>query len=504
MSKRNLVISLSTSWTNAFAAEFEYAKNQLDAGNEVVVLGCSGGIERCLGKLVDNSSGQCQQCLYRRRVLYSHLNKSKGFTYIELPVAQVKTPLVSMTIDQVVSFEVSGKKFGLAALSTLIFLDRKLPRHGAAPAIALELIRSSISVYEAVSSFIRDAQLFDDALVFNGRFADTYGALTAVRDNNLSYTTYETLGSDKKYVTFYNATPHSLEAQTKRAAQYLENIQSQPALINTGRAFFEQKRRGNHTNDHPYITRDYTPFVLPDKFVGRKIISIFNSSEDEIRYTEYASNYGSLWFENQFDAIKQIVQAYSKDSSCVIVLRIHPNVDTGDPKDLEELLSLYSDNLITIQPTQKISSYSLLDQSHAVISFISTIGVEATYWRVPSISLSPNPYANVGGSKLVTSLHDLINILDSDMAPSNQDSAIAYGAMLMDGIAFKYIEGTYPTYWYGKLNISDVGAFKLESQVFNRLYNIGIRSSIAHFVATLVRPLSVLKKFVISRSKNVR
>ena len=504
MSNRTLVISLSTSWTNAFAAEFEYVKTQIDAGDEVVVLGCSGGIERCLGKLVDSSPGQCQQCMHRRRILYSQLNRTKGITYVELPVAQIQSPLGDLTIEEVASFEISGKKFGLAAMSTLIFADRTLPRTGTAPTIALELLRSSISVYEAISEFVKVSARFDNALVFNGRFADAYGALSAVRDNQMSYTVYETLGPDKRYITFENATPHSLAAQTVRAMRYVENVVCRPDLLNVGRDFFEQKRLGNYTNDHAYITPEYSQFVLPDVYTGRKIISIFNSSEDEIRYTEYAANYESLWFASQFDAIKQIVQSYSGDDDYVIILRVHPNIDTGDPQELEELLSLSSENLIVIPPTQKISSYSIIDQSHVVISFFSTIGVEATYWGVPSISLSPNPYANVGVSRFTKSLRDLRNIIDSDIAPSSQYSAIAYAAMLMDGIAFKFIEGAFPHYRYGKLNLSEIGRYKLESRVFNLIYGIGLRTSIAQSIAMLVRPISAMKQFFISRGKSER
>ena len=490
-----LVVSLSTTWPNQFAIEVEYVHQQLAAGNKVDVLACVGGVERCLAKL-DGNEWHCNACIHRREVVYDRFAAHPNFRMLPMQFSPQQTPECIHTLDDVESFHLDGFRLGLSAMSSGIFKFRDFPLHPLSFELAKAFLRSSITVYSGVSMHLANNLAYGNALVFNGRFADVYGALCAVRRKVRNYTLYESAGAENKYVLYHDGSPHSVVSQTGRVRLQLKRLLSDSSLEASGHEFFTNKRLGNVTNDVAYIKSDFVGFELPAEFKGRKVVSIFNSSEDECNYTEYSAEYRADWYHNQCDGIRQIATALLNHDEFVVVLRVHPNLAGGNPEELRELLSLNVANLVIISPTERISSYSLIDASSSVITFYSTIGVEAAYWGKPSVSLCATPASNIGATHYASSLQDLLRIIINDPIATDRLLCVAFGATLLGGDTTTLTRGTWPVYWMGSLCISNLGNSPLESCWFLKLRRRGLNVKFASMLSKPLRLLTFIKQKV--------
>ena len=147
----------------------------------------------------------------------------------------------------------------------------------------------------------------------------------------------------------------------------------------------------------------------------KKKIAIFNSSEDEFMAI------GGSWeenrlFKNQYEGLT-FISNYAKDHNIIFYLRIHPNLRGTQKSYLEKLLALKSDNFVVIPPESKISTYNLMYNCDAIITFGSSIGVEATYWSKPSILLGNCFYRHLNITYNPTSTKELITLIESDLEP---------------------------------------------------------------------------------------
>ena len=75
-----------------------------------------------------------------------------------------------------------------------------------------------------------------------------------------------------------------------------------------------------------------------------------------------------------------------------IYLRIHPRLQEIINASVTELYRLDSQNFYVIRPESPSSTYTLIDQCDAVLTFGSRAGIEATFWGKPSILVGTAVY----------------------------------------------------------------------------------------------------------------
>ena len=105
-------------------------------------------------------------------------------------------------------------------------------------------------------------------------------------------------------------------------------------------------------------------------------------------------------------------------------------------------------NLEIIEPDSPIGTYNLIDNCDLVITFGSTVGIEAVYQGKPSILMGRALYEDLGGLILPKSHSELINILHNYILtrrlpePSNSQLAfIKYGFFQkIYGYPFEYVK----------------------------------------------------------------
>ena len=75
-------------------------------------------------------------------------------------------------------------------------------------------------------------------------------------------------------------------------------------------------------------------------------------------------------------------------------VRIHPNISCYHAEDLQRQISLFErvGNCKLYLPEDECDSYELASKSDIVISYGSTISLEAAYLGIPSYVAAPTPY----------------------------------------------------------------------------------------------------------------
>ena len=81
----------------------------------------------------------------------------------------------------------------------------------------------------------------------------------------------------------------------------------------------------------------------------------------------------------------------------------------------------------------------MIKKSDKVLTFGSTVGIEAVYWGTPSILAGIAFYKDLGGTYNPESHEILIQLLTSELKPKNKQLALMYGYYYNTyGIQFKY------------------------------------------------------------------
>jgi hypothetical protein len=146
-----------------------------------------------------------------------------------------------------------------------------------------------------------------------------------------------------------------------------------------------------------------------ETFLGnhKKYIVFYTSSDDEV---------AGLWQKNarpfgeQVDAINKLIEYFKEQNKYKLIIRIHPNLKNKSKIEQSRWSGFeQSENVQIIKSDQKIDSYELMMKSSGVISYGSTIGLEAAYSKIPSAVLCHCFYDLIGPVDLIFSTQDLTN-----------------------------------------------------------------------------------------------
>ncbi len=447
-----LVISYFNSWNTHFGTELELAQVHLDRGDDVEFLGC----DRCLVVCEGNPTGKtskCDKCRLRRSGGLSLLSRTirehhlGDYLPAEAIVAEAAIKETIRDAETAEKFTLAGHDFGDGALSSAIWSSRDpFCETEATMEILRNYARSAVRSYLAVREFLRKHPEFNRVYVFNGRFASTRGALRACQEaEGVEVVTHERGANIGKYGLFLNAMPHDRMlwvSETERAWAAAPSLEVAKEI---GSAFFRDRKIGANTEWYSFIEKQETGKLPAGWDPARKNVVIFNSSEDE--FVGMGDEWKNPIYKFQADGIRRIVDdAINRYPDIMFYIRVHPNLTGVNNRDtglIGDLKNSGRRNVVVIEPDSVISSYSLLDAAHQVITFGSTMGVEATFWGKPSILAGRSFYEDMDAAYQVGSHEELMDLVGSDIEPKPQIHAIRYGYYTKTfGEDFKYWKAT--------------------------------------------------------------
>ncbi len=443
-----LIVSLFNSWETHFAAELEIAQRHLDAGDEVEFLGCDGTIKYCAANPQGKRS-KCDRCRLRRaaglRLLNPPLVEHRLGAYF--PVAEyreIESDIESRVRDvqSAEAFVVDGCDLGAGALSSAIWRSRDpMLASERAESFLIKYTKGATRSYLAVKKFLSGDRCYERAYVFNGRFGCTRGAFRACQSHPGLETYAHERGSSIEKISFYpNCLPHSREHWHRSALKVWAeaNITDREQL---GRAFYEERRRGVGVSWRSFTAHQQAD-LLPAGFDSSKVnVVIFNSSEDE--FVGLGDEWKNPVYPSQSNGIEKIVtDALVRYPDRHFYLRMHPNltnVVNSDVMAVRRLAQRGLPNFTLIEADSKVSSYMLLEVAERVISFGSTMGVEAAYWGKVSIQAGHSYYEGLDATYLVNDHSQLMDLIGASVEPKPQLGALQYGYFARThGTPFRY------------------------------------------------------------------
>lgn len=253
----------------------------------------------------------------------------------------------------------------------------------------------------------------DRIFFYNGRVFPSSILELYASANNIEYVGLELNSSGTQYYETLNYKIHDIN---NARMQINELVKKQYTIEELKRAnnFFEMSRdrQKNYKGIHS----------CGKKF--KNYVAIFTSSDDEL------SSLGPDW-QSEFtksipDSIEKIVSRMSHLYFCI---RLHPNQMGQGAKiiSIYKNLQLKYRNLEMIYPSDRINSYSIIENSDCVISFGSTISVEATFLNKPSVLLGVHMYDKSGVVYTPDSFEELFILLkNKNLNPCNKNGSIAY------------------------------------------------------------------------------
>jgi capsule polysaccharide export protein KpsC/LpsZ len=85
----------------------------------------------------------------------------------------------------------------------------------------------------------------------------------------------------------------------------------------------------------------------------------------------------------------------------------------------------------------------MLKNAHTVLTFGSTVGIEAVFWGVPSILAGMSWYRALGATYNPATHDEVMALITETLAPMNDEPAWMYGYYFSTyGIPFKYVRAT--------------------------------------------------------------
>lgn len=489
-----LVISFFNQWVTHFGTELELAQIHLDRGDQVEFLGCDGCISSC-----ETNTGaekhRCDACRLRRsqglQLLSRQPFEHRLGAYLPADVAESEDRAVSLVVDakSAKAFRYESYDLGWGALSSTIQESRDPDCESAeSKELLRRFTRTALRSFRAVRSFLQSRPPFDRVYIFNGRFASTRGAFRACQQHGVADIVMHERGSSiLKYDLFQGVMPHSRGLWIQRIESAWEAAQKSADRDQVGRRFFENRRNGTPTDWFSFTQKQQNDLLPTGWSKSKRNIAIFNSSEDEW------AGIGDEWlhpiYTKQSEGIMRIVsEALSRLPDIHFYLRVHPNLAGVINRDIELLRNFKSPNLTLVEPDASISTYALIDAAERVLTFGSTVGIEATFWGKISILAGHALYEDLEAVYVARNHEHVMELLSADLEPKPTASAVKYGFYTGSfGVPFKYWQAT------GFLEGSFCGSElktnahnKNERRVLITCLNIGVQGGVSHKIVILL------------------
>ena len=464
--KKVALFSTHSFWPYHFETELEIIVNELDKGSKVTKYVCQKERDFCLyfeENMMSNKRDLCSFCNKRNHNSEIFLKKSfkTKIKQVQFNLDSISVPKLDskflISINELKKLKIKNFDIGYAILSSLISIHEN-------PNIVpidyeeniYKMYNEAIKLYFYTISQIKKNN-FDCIYIFNGRFYDARAVLRAAEYMKVDCYVHER-GSDlNKFSLTKNTFPHDKTYFNNKVQElWLQNLNSN-LKTNIAKTFYENRRKGIIKNWVSFTNNQILNYLNLKN--DKKIITLFTSSEDE--FMSIDSSYENGVFKSQLDALDYISILMSKELiEFQLIVRMHPNSKRMGKDYIDSYLRYKKHNIIIIGPEDLINSYYILDKTEIVLTYGSTIGLEATYYGKKTIDLSNGIYSKLDGPKKLLIKEQLIEFIFSEQLfySYSMDAVIKTGYYLETyGQNFKYFkpknlfEGEFLDVNYNKL-----------------------------------------------------
>lgn len=433
---RVLVYSHVPLWEQHHAETIEICEKHLKKNDKVFVLNCDRELFSCPANIHKNEN-LCNKCLRQTKRTFTDLFEKKIIN-INLKLSREKKNIPILNLSEFINYTIDNVPFGRMALSTLItdklktsfFSFDDITENG-----GLEILEFSINLYNNAKRIINEHKI-DRVYVWNGRRSCDGPINYAAKNLGIEYYSYISGGQKNKYQCQPTISAMELDYSKKLSQLFYEehkNNNSLEEFKKEGMMHFNFLKYGKLDGKSYGLIQFSKNFDKKNEFKRKnekKNIGIFPGSNWE--YVALGQNFTTFNGQdfNQYDFLEKIICSKVIKENYNIYVRWHPFLATaGKPErnHLQNINKKYK-NVEFIMPESKINSYSLLDFVDIVITFGSTIGVEATIQKKPSILFGRTYWEDSDAAYKPSSLEELENLLlKSDLKPKPLVNALKEG-----------------------------------------------------------------------------
>lgn len=407
------------------------------SGDEVYWAYCRCALSSCTTNLNGHNS-ICNFCHMMYRKYTRKYGKGVHLIPIEKDKFEHKSHVWNLdSVQQIKSIIYRDVYVGTSILSLYFSATRDLDikKREEFKRFALPLINEICDFVDYTYDLINRIQP-DEIISYNGRLYENRLFYDIANSLGIKYTALEIVGGGGvepyKKVRFEGGLPHSVKLNTQKIESLWQNSPlSDDKKAEIASSFYTRRRGGELVADVAvYITAQKEGTLPPGFDPKQRNIAIFNSSQDEMAALggEWETGYA---FSTQYDAIEYMLQ---NTSDIHYYLRIHPNLKGIDHQDHMKLYELSKyENITIIPPESEVSTYALMEACEKVVTFGSTMGVEATFWGKPSLLMGRALYENLDVCYNVYDKKQLLPLLlDSSLKPKNKIGALKYAYFELD------------------------------------------------------------------------
>ena len=294
-----------------------------------------------------------------------------------------------------------------------------------------DMLQSYLEVFSATKIWLEENSI-EQLYLFNGRFLHERAAWDASKAEEVSVMIFETT-RDRLHIRtegFHNRSNN----QRLMLEHWNNSRESECIKFEVSDQWFSNLR----SDKNPFSTENAAGAALNVPY-----ILYFSNSDDE------AVGFWEHWNQNlgtQIECVRELIKLVKAQNEYKLVIRLHPNLASKPKRDqLEWRDLLASENVMVIGPSEPISSYALIQRSRAVITFGSTIGIEAAYMNKPVMVLADCKYDELGFAYKPTDwdsakrwIENSKNVSDKELLERKNLSRIFGYFIFTGGQRFKY------------------------------------------------------------------
>ncbi len=422
-----------------------------EQGDDVYIVQCRGHLKYCYANLYNDKS-LCQYC--RDRFDYAmELIKLDKDHILQLPQKEVPEDVYNKTfrdIEEVKRYSYGTfKELGSCVASIIVDITNDHKPNVAQHTEAIKkYLKSTYAAFLGMQEIVENLKP-DYAILFNGRSLDCRANLQVMRNHNIPFDTFERGGYHDRYMLFHNTMCQNLGTIRDSLKEIVENATEEE--WKKAKEFFDLRRGRKSTNWRSFTTSQKEGTLPANLDKTKKIITIFNSSVSE--YVCVPDLIPGI-FPEDIIAIREIALYFKDKPQYQVYLRVHPHLkDKLKNTQMQEIVALKEENIpnfTVIMPQGIIDTYALLEASDKVITFGSTMGLEATYWGKPSILIGDAYWRTLDVAYEPKNPQELFDLLTTDNLPAKPaEKALQCGLReITSGIKTKYYTPEGP--WTGK------------------------------------------------------
>lgn len=423
-------------WQCHIVGECNFIEEHFREGDIIDVLTCDADLQSCNAN-PGRDLMHCLACMEIRENALSMLDKAVGKKPLlrrsAIERAKHINPPLFKNLDELKKFYFLGMPVGLDIVSSVMTAvgDAEFDTVIHADRIK-KTINDYLGTYFTAVEYLGSNE-YSLVYIFNGRFAPAKAWIRACEITGIDYFTMERLGMPDRVMKIKNGTVHGLSSYSRWIQEFWEKNQNDPEVRKEAVDFFEERPKGLMTGWFSFVAGQEKKRLPPKWDPLKRNIAIFSSTETEFSGISEVFS-GALYSDQKTPYLKFAQIAKERNPDVRFHLRIHPNSKSEKRRWWEDDDFQNLSNLTVIPPESSVSSYELMQSCEKTVVFMTTMGIEASYWGKPSILLSNSMYKGIGAVYEPSTEEEAIGlILERDLAPKPREATLSYGGFIRMG-----------------------------------------------------------------------